>query len=59
MPSYYLTLFEIKQYYYPKHISVKEIDKQSIGTTITLNDEDQVYILDKEYNYKNKPFSNK
>ena len=37
--NYYLTLNQIKEHYYPKYISVSEINSQSIGTTITINND--------------------
>lgn len=36
---YYLTLAQIREHYYPKHISVSEINVQSIGTTIMVNND--------------------
>ena len=42
--SYYLTLDQIREYYYPKYISVAELKVQSIGTTIML-DEDIITII--------------
>lgn len=56
MPTYYLTLFELKQYYCPKHLSVSEWKMQSVGTNILLNTDHHIYILDQEYHYKHKPF---
>ena len=37
--TYYLTLDQIREFYYPKHMSVSEINVQSIGTTITINND--------------------
>jgi hypothetical protein len=37
--SYYLTLDQIREYYYPKHISVGEINLQSVGSTIMINND--------------------
>ena len=37
--SFYLTLDQIKEYYYPKHISVGELKIQTVGSTIMLNED--------------------
>lgn len=36
---YYLTLDQIREFYYPKHISVSEINIQSVGSTIMINND--------------------
>ena len=36
---YYLTLEQIKEFYYPKHINVSEINIQSVGSTIMVNND--------------------
>lgn len=36
---YYLTLDQIREFYYPKYISVSEINVQSVGTTIMINND--------------------
>lgn len=52
--SYHLTLDEIKEYYYPKHISVAEIKSQTVGTTITI-DCDTISILPEKIDKYPKP----
>jgi len=52
--SYHLTLDEIKEYYYPKHISVAEIKSQTVGTTITI-DCDTICILPEKVDKYPKP----
>lgn len=42
--NYYLTLQQIRECYYPKHISVSELNIQTIGTTIML-DHDVITIM--------------
>lgn len=36
---YYLTLNQIREFYYPKYISVGEINIQTVGTTIMINND--------------------
>lgn len=42
--NYYLTLQQIRECYYPKHISVAELNLQTIGSTIML-DHDIITII--------------
>lgn len=37
--NYYLTLDQIREHYYPKYISVTELNLQTVGTTITINND--------------------
>ena len=50
--NYYLTLNQIREYYYPKHISVGEINVQSVGTTITINNDTITIIGEPVEKYK-------
>jgi hypothetical protein len=50
--NYYLTLDQIREYYYPKHISVAEINVQSVGTTITINNDTITILGDPIEKYK-------
>lgn len=36
---YFLTLDQIRSFYYPKHISVGEINLQRVGSTIMINND--------------------
>lgn len=36
---YYLTLDQIREFYYPKYISVGEINIQTVGSTIMINND--------------------
>lgn len=42
--NYYLTLQQIRDHYYPKHISVAELNIQTVGSTIML-DHDVITIM--------------
>jgi hypothetical protein len=42
--NYYLTLQQIRECYYPKHISIGELNLQTVGTTITI-DHDTITIM--------------
>lgn len=48
---YHLTLEEIREYYYPKHISVAELKSQKVGTTITVDCDTISIIPEKIKNY--------
>ena len=37
--QYYLTLDQIREFYYPKYISVGEINMQKVGSTIMINND--------------------
>ena len=50
--NYYLTLDQIREYYYPKHISVGEINVQTVGTTITINNDTITIIGEPVEKYK-------
>lgn len=52
--NYFLTIDEIKEYYYPKHISVAEIKCQRLGTTITI-DCDRITIISEKNDKYSKP----
>lgn len=52
--NYHLTLEEIREYYYPKHISVAEMKAQQVGTTITI-DCDRITILREKIKNYPKP----
>lgn len=51
---YFLTLDQIREFYYPKHISVAEIKAQTVGTTITV-DCDTITILPEKVDRYHKP----
>ena len=36
---YYLTLNQIREFYYPKHMTVSEINMQKVGSTIMVNND--------------------
>ena len=52
--NYFLTLDEIKEYYYPKHINITEIKCQKVGTTITI-DCDRISIISEPIKNYPKP----
>lgn len=49
---YYLTLQQIRDHYYPKHISVAELNVQTIGTTIMINNDIITIITEPVEKYK-------
>lgn len=49
---YYLTLDQIRTYYYPKHISVGEINIQRVGSTIMINNDIITIIPEQIEKYK-------
>lgn len=50
--NYYLTLDQIREHYYPKYISVGEINIQTVGTTITINNDTITIIGERIEKYK-------
>ena len=50
--SFYLTLDQIKEHYYPKYISVGELKIQTVGSTIMLNEDIITIIPEQVEKYK-------
>ena len=49
---YYLTLGQLREFYYPKHMSVGEINMQKVGCTIMINNDIITIIPESVEKYK-------